>query len=152
MSSKRMSIQKNKIQTMSASTGPPKLHPRQSSSNLFNTSTLFQHVQNNLMCAGRHSYFVRVISVISFKSAVAVEGQEKLKELLADIVSRVNRETAVDKLTGLLLIYDVHSVQMVEGSEDCVGKLMKLFDQVSDEFFKATRVIMVYNNINQVNT
>lgn len=145
-------MQKSKIQTMSPGTGGTghQQQPRQSSSNFLHAPTLFQHVQNNLLCAGRHSYFVRVLAVVAFKNVIAVEGQERLKELLADVVNRVNRETAVDKLTGLLLIFGAHSVQIVEGSEDCVGKFMKRMERANDEWFKATRVVMVYNNVNQV--
>lgn len=136
------------MNALSTAAGPRQ--PHNTSTSFLNTPTLFQHVQNNLLCAGRHSYFIRVLSVVSFKNAETDEGQEQLKDSIAAIVNRVNKETTVDKLTGLILIYKTHSIQMVEGSEDCVGKFMKRFAEASVEWFKETRVIMVYNNVNQV--
>lgn len=77
-------------------------------------------------------------------------GREHIKDMLADIASGVNREAVCDKLTGLMLVYETHSVHVVEGSEDCVGTFMKRLRKVDEELFKEARVVLVYNNINQV--
>lgn len=115
-----------------------------------NMPTLFQHVQNNLLCAGRHSYFIRIVVVMSYRNSAIVLGQEKMRDLIAEHLSGVNREVAVDKLTGLILIYEAHCVLMVEGSEDCAGKFMQRLNRLAGEYFKVARVVLVYNNANQV--
>lgn len=134
------------VKHSSAGTGPA-----QAPTNFMNTPTLYQHVQNNLMCAGRQSYFIRVLLVIGFRNGAAALGQEKMRELIANTASRVNRAAAVDKLTGLIVLYDdTHSIQMLEGAEDCVGNYAKRLLRLADEYFKEARIVLVYNSVNQV--
>lgn len=157
-SAKRVSMQRNKILSSAAvlpphpsSSQPQSQHqPSQHTSSFLNSPTLFQHVQNNLMCAGRHSYFIRVLTIVSYRNNAIVLGADKLREIFAEVVGGVNRETIIDKLTGLFLIYESHAIQMAEGSEDCVGKFMKRFHNLSHELFKDAKIVFVYNNVNQV--
>lgn len=121
-------------------------------SGLQSMPSLFQHVQNNLMCAGRHSYFVRIVLAISYRNNATVLGQDKMRDHISEHVTSVNREVAVDKLTGLILIYSTHCVLMVEGSEDCVGKLTKRLNRLAADLFKEARIVLVYNNMNQVSS
>lgn len=152
---KRVSMQKTKILSSTALLPPlsqqqQPQQPNQPTSSFLNIPTLFQHVQNNLMCAGRHSYFIRVLTVVSYRNSAIVLGPEKMREIFAEIVGGVNRETIIDKLTGLFLVYESHAIQLAEGSEDCVGKFAKRFHRLSTEFFKDAKIVFVYNNVNQV--
>lgn len=136
------------MKNSTAGTGPAQA---QAQSSFLNIPSLFQHVQNNLMCAGRHSYFIRVILVISFRNSATVPGQEKVRDVIAENIAIINKEVSADKLTGLILVYETHSIQMLEGSEDCVGKFAKRLDQLAEEYFKLARLVLVNNNVNQVN-
>lgn len=147
---KRVSMQKTKILSSTALPSSQPQQPNQPTSSFLNIPTLFQHVQNNLMCAGRHSYFIRVLTVVSYRNSAIVLGPEKMREIFAEIVGGVNRETIIDKLTGLFLVYESHAIQLAEGSEDCVGKFTKRFHRLSTEFFKDAKIVFVYNNVNQV--
>lgn len=52
-------------------------------------------------------------------------------------------------LGGLLIGHDMYSLHMLEGSDELIGKYFKHLSKTADELFEKSRVVLVYNNINQ---
>lgn len=123
----------------------------QQTSGFLTIPTLFEHVQNNLLCNGRQTYYQRIIYVASHKNSASLSVcSDRLKLFLLNLINTINKDSTDDKLTGLLLTYDTHSIHMLEGPEDCMAKYFGCFRDEMDKFFKNTKIVLVYNNINQV--
>ena len=144
----------NKRPKMVKQKPPPSTHPAQTEPTNPNLGigqlTLYQRIQNNLICAGRQSYHQRIIFAARHKNVAVSMSGAGLKECFSNLVHEANRDVDADKLTGLALIGDTHTIQMVEGSEECIGKFMWKLANASEELFRASRMILVYNNANRV--
>lgn len=112
--------------------------------------TLADHVKDNMLCAGKHSYHQRIIYVASHVVGTS-ENSLEIKRALNKIVKLINNVVEESEiLTGLIIIYNSYSVYMLEGSEKYIGQfIMEIVNQF-DKYFKCARIILIYNNINQV--
>lgn len=108
--------------------------------------TLANHVRDNMLCSGRRSYFQRVIYVARHKSIIELH---KIKEPFNKIIKELYKYPAADFLGGLLIGHENYSVHMLEGSDELIGKFFQHLSSVADELFETSRVVLVYNNINQ---
>lgn len=112
-----------------------------------NRRTLANHVRDNMMCAGRRSYFQRVIYIARHKTVIE---PHRIKEPFTKIIKEVYKYPTEDRLGGLLIGHDIYSIHMLEGSDELIGNYFKHLSKLADELFESTRVVLVYNNINQV--
>lgn len=127
------------------------MQQEQQTSGFLTIPTLFDHVRNNLLCNGRQTYYQRIIYVASHKNSASLSvSSDRLKLFLLDLIGAINRDSIDDKLTGLLVTYDMHSVHMLEGPENCMAKYFRGLRDEMDKYFKHTKIVLVYNNINQV--
>lgn len=118
-----------------------------SNPSLQHRKTLLSHIRDNMSCAGRKTYFQRIIFV-----AKHAPGREILdvKDFYVDFSNEVNKNASDDKLTGLVLIYKKFTVQMIEGSEIILGRYMVKLAAKEAELYEKSRVVLIYNNTNQV--
>lgn len=118
--------------------------------------TLANHVQNNMNYFKRHSYYQRIIFVakhllIKEHCEQPPRRAKEIKDIIKELLIRINcNHSDKDKLTGLALFYNTHSVYMLEGGEDYIGKFIKNIVEIINEIFINSKIILVYNNINQV--
>lgn len=108
--------------------------------------TLANHVRDNMMCAGRRSYFQRVIYLAKHKEVIE---PHKIKEPFNRIIKEIYKYPTDDYLGGLLIGHDMYSLHMLEGSDELIGNYFKNLSKISNELFEKSRVVLVYNNINQ---
>lgn len=108
--------------------------------------TLANHVRDNMLCAGRRSYFQRIIYVARHKSIIELH---KIKEPFNKIIKEIYKYPTDDFLGGLLIGHEKYSIHMLEGSDELIGRYFKLLSKIADEHFEVSRVVLVYNNINQ---
>lgn len=108
--------------------------------------TLANHVRDNMLCAGRRSYFQRVIYLAKHKAVIE---PHKIKEPFNKIMKEVYKYPTDEYLGGLLIGHDMYSLHMLEGSDELIGNYFKHLSKVADEYFEKSRVVLVYNNINQ---
>lgn len=127
------------------SKGPPQVIQTQPVQTFRNRRTLADHVKDNMLCAGKVSYHQRVIFVASH--AIGTDPIQ-LKLSVEQLAKSVNRSAGQsEEITGLVVVYNTHSMYMLEGSEKCIGQFAKL---LQCSVFKQNRVALVYNNANQV--
>lgn len=108
--------------------------------------TLANHVRDNMLCSGRRSYFQRVIYLAKHKAVIE---PHKIKEPFNRIIKEIYKYPADDHLGGLLIGHDMYTLHMLEGSDELIGHYFQHLSKVADELFEKSRVVMVYNNINQ---
>ncbi|CRL01607.1 CLUMA_CG014682, isoform A [Clunio marinus] len=108
--------------------------------------TLANHVRDNMLCAGRRSYFQRVIYLAKHKSIIE---PHKIKDPFNRIIKEIYKYPTDDHLGGLLIGHDLYSMHMLEGSDELIGNYFQLLSKTADELFEKSRVVLVYNNINQ---
>lgn len=109
--------------------------------------TLQSHVRDNMLCAGRRSYYQRVIYLARHKSIIE---PHKIKEPFNKIIKEIYKYPPADRLGGLLIGHDFYSIHMLEGSDELIGNYFQHLVKVADDIFANSRVVLVYNNINQV--
>jgi hypothetical protein len=108
--------------------------------------TLANHVRDNMLCAGRRSYFQRVIYIARHKSIIELH---KIKEPFNKIIKEIYKFPTDDFLGGLLIGHEKYSMHMLEGSDELIGRYFQHLSKIADEYFEESRVVLVYNNINQ---
>ncbi|KAG5676236.1 hypothetical protein PVAND_006085 [Polypedilum vanderplanki] len=108
--------------------------------------TLANHVRDNMMCAGRRSYYQRVIYLARHKTIIE---PHKIKEPFNKIIKEIYKYPTEDRLGGLLIGHDMYTMHMLEGNDELIGNFFKHLSNVADELFEKSRVVLVYNNINQ---
>lgn len=108
--------------------------------------TLANIVRDNLLCAGRHSYYQRIVYVAKHKAVIE---PHKIKEPFNRIIKEIYRYPTDDHLGGLFIGHENYSLHMLEGSDELIGNYFQHLSKVADELFEKSRVVLVYNNINQ---
>lgn len=108
--------------------------------------TLANHVRDNMLCSGRRSYYQRVIYLAKHKTVIE---PHKIKDPFNRIIKEIYKYPTDDFLGGLLIGHDMYSLHMLEGSDELIGNYFKLLSKTADELFEKSRVVLVYNNINQ---
>lgn len=125
-----------------------KLYEQYSVPSFINRRTLANHVRDNQLVFGRKSYFQRVIYLAKHKTVLE---PHKIKDPFNKIIKEIYKYPMDDcRLGGLLVGHDMYSVHMLEGSDELIGNYFQHLAKVSDELFEKSRVVLVYNNINQV--
>lgn len=114
--------------------------------------TLAHHVQDNMLCAGKQSYHQRIIYVARHNIGDGELRQQHLnvKRTISPVLLQINKKADTEKITGLCLIYNAHSVHMLEGPEENLAKAIRAIDSCTTNIFMLTKVVLVYNNMNQV--
>lgn len=112
-----------------------------------NRRTLANHVKDNLLCAGRRSYFQRIIYLARHKSIIE---PHKIKEPFNKIIKEIYKYPTDDRLGGLLIGHGSYAMHMLEGSDELIGNYFQHLNKVADQLYEKCRVVLVYNNINQV--
>lgn len=108
--------------------------------------TLAKIVSDNLLCAGRNSYYQRIIYLAKHKSVIE---PHKIKEPFNRIIKEIYKYPTDDHLGGLFIGHEHYSLHMVEGSDELIGNYFQHLAKTADEIFEKSRVVLVYNNINQ---
>ena len=108
--------------------------------------TLANIVRDNMMCAGRRSYYQRIIYVAKHKTVIE---PHKIKEPFNRIIKEIYRYPTDDHLGGLFIGHEHYSLHMLEGSDELIGNYFKHLSKIADTIFENSRVVLVYNNINQ---
>lgn len=108
--------------------------------------TLANHVRDNMLCSGRRSYFQRVVYLAKHKKVIE---PHKIKEPFNRIIKEIYKYPTDDFLGGLLIGHDMYSLHMLEGSDELIGNYFQHLSKTADEIFEKSRVVLVYNNINQ---
>ncbi|XP_052862614.1 uncharacterized protein LOC128269247 [Anopheles cruzii] len=109
-----------------------------------NRRTLADHVKDNMLCAGRKSYFQRIVYVGRHPKVTGMTLRDRFLKLIKDIQETTANEI---KLFGLMINFDGYTVHMIESAEETIGEYMKQL--VTSDLFDDSRVVLVYNNINQ---
>lgn len=108
--------------------------------------SLRDFVEDNLLCAGRQSYYQRIIIVSKHKQ------NSNMRNIYTTVYTETNKNVLEDKMTGLFLIYRHFGVILVEGSEAVLGKFITKLTAVQEECLVASLIVAIYNNANQVNS
>lgn len=125
-----------------------KLYEQYSVPSFINRRTLANHVRDNQLVFSRRSYFQRIIYLAKHKTVIE---PHRIKEPFNKIIKEIYKYPMDDgRLGGLLVGHDMYSVHMLEGSDELIGNYFQLLAKISDELFEKSRVVLVYNNINQV--
>lgn len=106
--------------------------------------SLKDFVVDNLLCAGRRSYYQRIVIVSKHKLNV------NMKSTYLNLCTETNKNVVEDKLTGLLFIYRQYGVLLLEGSESILGKFITKLAAKADQCFEISKIVSIYNNANQV--
>uniref|UniRef100_A0A182Q4H6 BLUF domain-containing protein n=1 Tax=Anopheles farauti TaxID=69004 RepID=A0A182Q4H6_9DIPT len=109
-----------------------------------NRRTLADHVKDNMLCAGRKSYFQRVVYVGRHPKVSGMTLRDRFLKLIKEMQESTTNEI---KLFGLMINFDGYTVHMVESAEETVGEYLRTLAVC--ELFELSRVVLVYNNINQ---
>ncbi|XP_058055884.1 uncharacterized protein LOC131207287 [Anopheles bellator] len=109
-----------------------------------NRRTLADHVKDNMLCAGRKSYFQRIVYVGRHPKVTGMTLRDRFLKLIKDIQETTTNEI---KLFGLMINFDGYTVHMIESAEETIGEYMQQL--VTSDLFDDSRVVLVYNNINQ---
>uniref|UniRef100_A0A182P5K8 BLUF domain-containing protein n=1 Tax=Anopheles epiroticus TaxID=199890 RepID=A0A182P5K8_9DIPT len=109
-----------------------------------NRRTLADHVKDNMLCAGRKSYFQRIVYVGRHPKVTGMTLRDRFLKLIKELQERTTNEI---KLFGLMINFDGYTVHMVESAEETVGEYMHTL--AASGLFEESRVVLVYNNINQ---
>ncbi|XP_058122955.1 uncharacterized protein LOC131293944 [Anopheles ziemanni] len=109
-----------------------------------NRRTLADHVKDNMLCAGRKSYFQRIVYVGRHPKVTGMTLRDRFLKLIKEIQEHTTNEI---KLFGLMINFDGYTVHMIESAEDTIGEYMQHL--AASDLFEASRVVLVYNNINQ---
>ncbi|ETN59428.1 hypothetical protein AND_008977 [Anopheles darlingi] len=110
-----------------------------------NRRTLADHVKDNMLCAGRKNYFQRIVYVGRHPKVTGMTLRDRFLKLIKEIQEATTNEI---KLFGLMINFDGYTVHMIESAEETIGEYMQHLATTSG-LFDASRVILVYNNINQ---
>jgi hypothetical protein len=108
--------------------------------------TLANIVRDNMLCAGRRSYYQRIIYVAKHK--VVIE-PHKIKDPFNKIIKEIYKYPTDEHLGGLFIGHEDYTIHMLEGSDELIGNYFRLLSKTADEIFEKSRVVLVYNNINQ---
>ncbi|XP_050076271.1 uncharacterized protein LOC126563670 [Anopheles maculipalpis] len=109
-----------------------------------NRRTLADHVKDNMLCAGRKRYFQRIVYIGRHPKVTGMTLRDRFLKLIKDMQESTTNEI---KLFGLMINFDGYTVHMVESAEETVGEYMHTL--AASDLFEASRVVLVYNNINQ---
>lgn len=107
--------------------------------------TLANIVRDNMLCAGRRSYYQRVIYLAKHKAVIE---PHKIKEPFNRIIKEIYRYPT-EHLGGLFIGHEDYSIHMLEGSDELIGNYFRLLTKPANALFEKSRVVLVYNNINQ---
>ncbi|XP_061505167.1 uncharacterized protein LOC5666878 [Anopheles gambiae] len=109
-----------------------------------NRRTLADHVKDNMLCAGRKSYFQRIVYVGRHPKVTGMTLRDRFLKLIKELQECTVCEI---KLFGLMMNFDGYTVHMVESAEETVGEYLRTL--AAADLFEESRVVLVYNNINQ---
>ncbi|EDO63777.1 AGAP005994-PA [Anopheles gambiae str. PEST] len=109
-----------------------------------NRRTLADHVKDNMLCAGRKSYFQRIVYVGRHPKVTGMTLRDRFLKLIKELQECTVCEI---KLFGLMINFDGYTVHMVESAEETVGEYLRTL--AAADLFEESRVVLVYNNINQ---
>lgn len=107
--------------------------------------SLKDFVVDNLLCAGRQSYYQRIVIVSKHKL------NNNMRTVYSNLYTETNKNVLEDKMTGLFLIYRQFGILLLEGSEAVLGKFCTKLAAVQDKCLDASMIVSIYNNANQVN-
>lgn len=107
--------------------------------------SLKDFVVDNLLCAGRQSYYQRIVIVSKHKL------NNNMRTVYSNLYTETNKNVLEDKMTGLFLIYRQFGILLLEGSEAVLGKFCTKLAAVQDQCLDASMIVSIYNNANQVN-
>ena len=106
--------------------------------------SLKDFVVDNLLCAGRQSYYQRIIIVSKHRV------NSNMRNSYISVVTETNKNVVEDKMSGLFLIYRQFGILLLEGSEAVLGKCLGKLAAIKEECFEESKVVSIYNNANQV--
>lgn len=106
--------------------------------------SLRDFVVDNLLCAGRQSYYQRIVIVSKHKLTA------NMRNIYTSLYTETNKNVLEDKMTGLFLIYRQFGVLLLEGSEAVLGKFIGKLASVQEKCLVASKIVSIYNNANQV--
>lgn len=106
--------------------------------------SLRDFVVDNLLCAGRQSYYQRIVIVSKHKK------NANMKSIYMNLCTETNKNVLEDKLTGLFLIYRHFGVLLLEGPESVLGKFITKLAAKEEECLEESKIVSIYNNANQV--
>ncbi|XP_041771564.1 uncharacterized protein LOC121593359 [Anopheles merus] len=109
-----------------------------------NRRTLADHVKDNMLCAGRKRYFQRIVYVGRHPKVTGMTLRDRFLKLIKELQECTVCEI---KLFGLMINFDGYTVHMVESAEETVGEYLRTL--AAADLFEESRVVLVYNNINQ---
>ncbi|XP_055534691.1 uncharacterized protein LOC129724093 [Wyeomyia smithii] len=109
-----------------------------------NRRTLADHVKDNMLCAGRKSYFQRIVYVGRHPKVSAMTIRDRFLKVIKEMQEKTFNEV---KLFGLMINFDEYSMHMIESAEETIGEYMRYL--ADSDLFECSRVVLVYNNINQ---
>lgn len=112
--------------------------------------TVADHVEDNMLCAGKHNYHQRIIFVAHHIQSDKKDQIKEIRRILNKLVMTSNQATTSDKLTGLMMFYSGYSVYLLEGGEDNIGNFMRSLNDIASDFFDDSKIVMIYNNSNRV--
>lgn len=106
--------------------------------------SLKDFVVDNLLCAGRQSYYQRIVIVVKHKLNI------NMKSIYMSLCTETNKNVLEDKLTGLFIIYRTYGILLLEGSEAVLGKFIGKLEEKQEECLERSKIVSIYNNANQV--
>lgn len=112
--------------------------------------TVADHVKDNMLCAGKQNYHQRIIFVTHHIQTDKKDRFKEIRKILNKLVITSNQAATSDKLTGMMMFCSMYSVYLLEGGEDNIGNFMKSLNDIANDLFDASRVVLIYNNSNRV--
>lgn len=100
-----------------------------------------------MSCCGRRNFYQRIVLVAKHKIKAETH---KFKDPFMGIMKELYKYSTEEMLGGLMVGNEWYSFLMIEGSDLLVGNYLKLLAKVADTLYENSRVVLIYNNINQV--
>ena len=100
-----------------------------------------------MACCGRRCFYQRIVLVFKHKKKAEMH---KFKDPFIGIMKELYKYSIEEMLGGLMVGNEWYSFLMIEGSDLLVGNYLKLLAKIADTMYVNSRVVLIYNNINQV--
>lgn len=107
--------------------------------------TLNDVVKFNMQTIGRQFYYQRIILITKHNNTSA----PFLKDVFAKPINKSKCTNGDEKMTGLFILFDSITVQILEGPEEMLNLYFQMLTQLEGTHIRQSRIVLVYTNINQ---
>lgn len=107
--------------------------------------TLNDVVQFNMQTIGRQFYYQRIVLITQHNNTSA----PFLKDVFAKPINKSKCTVGDEKMTGLFILFDSYTVQILEGPEEMLNLYFQALAPLVPQIIRKARIVLNFTNINQ---